>query len=80
MSAPTLQALVERYLVERRRLGFDLRKSAYALRSFARYVGAVGISQQSRGGIKVDGRNMIGSSSIECRFRRMSRHAQSKTH
>ena len=42
MSAPTLQALVERYLVERRRLGFDLRKSAYALRSFARYVGAVG--------------------------------------
>ena len=38
MSAPTLQALVERYLVERRRLGFDLRKSAYALRSFARYV------------------------------------------
>lgn len=42
MSAPTLRILVERYLVERRRLGFDLRKSAYALRSFARYVGAVG--------------------------------------
>ena len=41
MSAPTLPTLVERYLVERRRLGFDLRKSAYALRSFARHVGAV---------------------------------------
>ena len=35
MSAPTMRTLVERYLVERRRLGFDLRKSAYALRSFA---------------------------------------------
>ena len=41
MSAPAMQGLVERYLVDRRRLGFDLRKSAYALRSFARYVGAV---------------------------------------
>lgn len=42
MSAPTVRTLVERYLVERRRLGFDLRKSAYALRSFACHVGAVG--------------------------------------
>jgi integrase len=42
MSAPTMRTLVERYLVERRRLGFDLRRSAYALRSFARHVGAVG--------------------------------------
>ncbi len=42
MSAPTMRTLVERYLVERRRLGFDLRKSAYALRSFACHVGAVG--------------------------------------
>ena len=38
MSAPTVRTLVERYLVERRRLGFDLRRSAYALRSFACYV------------------------------------------
>ena len=37
-----LAPAVERYLVERRRLGFDLRKSAYALRSFACHVGAVG--------------------------------------
>jgi len=42
MSAPIVRTLVERYLVERRRLGFDLRKSAYALRSFACHVGAVG--------------------------------------
>ncbi|MBL0299791.1 MAG: tyrosine-type recombinase/integrase [Betaproteobacteria bacterium] len=42
MSAPTVRTLVERYLVERRRLGFDLRKSAYALRSFACHVGAAG--------------------------------------
>jgi len=43
MSAPTsLQARVERYLVERRRLGFSGRNEAYALRSFARHVQAVG--------------------------------------
>lgn len=42
MSAPTVRTLVERYLAERRCLGFDLRKSAYALRSFACHVGAVG--------------------------------------
>jgi len=43
MSAATsLQALVERYLVERRRLGFALRSPAYALRGFARHVQAVG--------------------------------------
>jgi integrase len=43
MSAATsLQALVERYLVERRRLGFALRSPAYALRSFARHVQAIG--------------------------------------
>jgi integrase len=42
MSAPSVRTLVERYLVERRCLGFDLRKSAYALRSFACHVGAVG--------------------------------------
>jgi integrase len=42
MSASTVRTLVERYLVERRRLGFDLRRSAYALRSFACYVGAIG--------------------------------------
>ena len=40
-TATSLQALVERYLVERRRLGFSLRGPAYALRSFARHVGAV---------------------------------------
>ena len=42
MSTPTMRTLVERYLVERRRLGFDLRRPAYALRSFACHVGAVG--------------------------------------
>ena len=42
MSAATsLQARVERYLIERRRLGFGLRSSAYALRSFARHVQSV---------------------------------------
>lgn len=42
MSALTsLQARVERYLVERRRLGFSARSQAYALRSFARHVQAV---------------------------------------
>ena len=38
----TLQALVERYLDERHRLGFSARTQAYALRSFARHVHAVG--------------------------------------
>ena len=38
----TLQALVERYLDERQRLGFSARTQAYALRSFARHVHAVG--------------------------------------
>ena len=43
MSAATsLQARVERYLVERRRLGFSARAQAYALRSFARHIQAVG--------------------------------------
>lgn len=36
-----LQARVERYLVERRRLGFSDRSPVYALRSFARHVQAV---------------------------------------
>lgn len=44
MSAATsLPALVERYLVERHRLGFSDRTSAYSLRSFARHVQAVGL-------------------------------------
>jgi integrase len=38
----SLQARIERYLVERGRLGFDLRRSRYILRSFARHVRAVG--------------------------------------
>lgn len=33
-----LTALVERYLAERRRLGFQLRSTAYSLRSFAQHV------------------------------------------
>jgi integrase len=41
-SATSLQALVERYLIERRRLGFALRTPAYALRSFARHIHAIG--------------------------------------
>jgi integrase len=42
MSAlPSLHARVERYLVERRRLGFSDRSQAYALRSFARHIQAV---------------------------------------
>jgi len=42
MSAlPSLHARVERYLVERRLLGFSDRSQAYALRSFARHVQAV---------------------------------------
>jgi len=44
MSAATsLPALVERYLVERHRLGFSNRTQAYSLRSFARHVQAIGI-------------------------------------
>lgn len=43
MSATTyLQARVERYLAERRSLGFSVRTPAYALRSFARHVQAAG--------------------------------------
>jgi len=43
MSAPTsLQTRVERYLVERRGLGFSARTQAYALRSFVRHVQTVG--------------------------------------
>ena len=42
MSAATsLHALVERYLVERRLLGFSLRSPAYSLRSFAHHVHSV---------------------------------------
>ena len=43
MSATTsLQTRVERYLIERHRLGFSDRTQAYGLRSFARHVKAVG--------------------------------------
>ena len=42
MNTTTLQTRVERYLVERRRLGFALRSPAYALRNFARHVQAIG--------------------------------------
>ncbi len=42
MSAPRLATFVERYLVERRRLGFQLSSTAYCLRSFARHVQAAG--------------------------------------
>ncbi len=43
MSAPTsLLVRVERYLVERRRLGFSDRSQTYSLRSFARHVRAIG--------------------------------------
>ena len=38
----SLQARVERYLGERRRLGFDLRRPTNVLRSFARHVQSVG--------------------------------------
>ena len=40
----SLQRLVERYLIERRQLGFSVRTQAYALRSFAHHVQAVGHS------------------------------------
>ena len=39
---PSLKALVERYLAERGRLGFDLRRSTNILRNFERHVRAVG--------------------------------------
>ena len=45
-SDTTLQALVERYLDERHRLGFSARTQAYALRSFARHVHALRLPQQ----------------------------------
>jgi integrase/recombinase XerC len=38
----TLQARVEQYLAERRRLGFELRRMGYGLARFARYVAEVG--------------------------------------
>lgn len=38
----TLQARVEQYLAERRRLGFELRSMGHALARFARYVAKVG--------------------------------------
>ena len=41
-AAPSLQALVERYVAERRRLGFALRSCACALRGFACHVRAIG--------------------------------------
>ena len=37
----SLQSRVEDYLAERRRLGFELGKSGFALESFARYVASV---------------------------------------
>ena len=40
-STVTLQSRVEDYLAERRRLGYRLRTTAGALRSFARYVDAL---------------------------------------
>lgn len=44
MSAPTsLQSRVEKYLLERRRLGFCDRSDGYGLRSLARHVQAVGL-------------------------------------
>ena len=39
---PSLNALVERYLAERGRLGFDLRRSTNILHNFERHVRAVG--------------------------------------
>lgn len=38
----TMQTLVDNYLVERRRLGFELGKTGHALASFARYVDQLG--------------------------------------
>jgi integrase len=42
MSTPRLSTLVERYLAERHRLGFQLTCTGYYLRSFARHVQAAG--------------------------------------
>jgi len=42
MSTPRLTTFVERYLGERRRLGFQLSTSAHSLRSFARHVQSAG--------------------------------------
>ncbi|MDJ0864410.1 MAG: integrase, partial [Gammaproteobacteria bacterium] len=38
----TLQSHADNYLRERRRLGYDLRSTGYAVRSFARYVDGLG--------------------------------------
>ena len=38
----SIRARVDQFLAERRRLGFKQRTAAYALRSFARHVKAVG--------------------------------------
>ena len=46
----SLQSRVEDYLAERRRLGFELGKSGFALESFARYVASV----HHRGALTVD--------------------------
>ncbi len=46
----TLQARVEQYLAERRRVGFELRTMAYSLESFARYV----VDVDHRGPLTVD--------------------------
>jgi len=44
MNAPlTMQAHAENYLSERRRLGYQLRSPGHALRSFARYIDALGL-------------------------------------
>ena len=40
----TMQTRVEDYLAERRRLGYRLRSTALALRSFARYVDGLDLS------------------------------------
>ena len=42
MTSVSLHARVEQYLVERRRLGFSGRSEKYPLRSFAKYVQAIG--------------------------------------
>lgn len=42
MSTISLEARVEQYLVERRRLGFSGRSEKYPLRGFAKYVQAIG--------------------------------------
>ena len=42
----TMQTRVEDYLAERRRLGYYLRSTALALRSFARYVDGLDLSTQ----------------------------------